>query len=57
MTNHTWMMKVRDLLNSLVSSTSDEFSGFVNFDFNKFFEEQDEINRFVEKIGVTKGKA
>lgn len=51
------MMKIRDLLNSLVSSTSDEFSGFVDFDFNKLFEEKDEMNRFVEKIGITKGKA
>lgn len=57
MTNHTWMMKIRDLLNSLVSSTSDEFTGFVDFDFNKLFEEEDEMSRFAKKIGITKGKA
>jgi hypothetical protein len=55
MTNHTWMMKIRDLLNKLVSSTSDEFTGLVEFDFNKLFDEEDETRKFVEKIGITKG--
>ena len=50
LTNHTWMMEMRNLLNSLISITSNEFCGLVDFD--NVFDDSKEMREFAVKMGV-----
>jgi len=54
MTNHSWMMKMRNLLEALIQSTSSEFNGFVEFDFENLFDDSEKMRSFAIQVGVVK---
>lgn len=54
MTNHSWMMKMRNLLEVMIQTTSSEFNGFVEFDFENLFDNSQKMRSFAKKVGVAK---
>jgi hypothetical protein len=54
MTNHSWMMKMRNLLETLIQSTSSEFNGFIELDFVKLFDDSEKMRSFAIQVGVVK---
>lgn len=54
MTNHTWMMKMRNLLASLIEPTVTEFTGFVEIDFDTIFDDAERMREFAINAGVVK---
>lgn len=54
MTNHTWMMEMRNLLASLIEPTATEFTGLVEMDFDNIFDDAERVRRFAIKVGVVK---
>ncbi len=47
-------MKVRNLLKALIQSTSSEFNGFVEFDFENLFDDSEKMRNFAIQVGVIK---
>ncbi len=54
MTNDAWMMKMRNLLSSLIESTATEFTGFVKMDFDSIFDDEKRLREFAIKVGIVK---
>ncbi|MDK2596919.1 hypothetical protein [Pseudoalteromonas obscura] len=54
MTNHAWMIEMRDLLASLIAQTSEEFTGLVEFDFEDLYGDAEKMREFAVKVGVVK---
>ncbi|MGF1849886.1 hypothetical protein [Vibrio lentus] len=51
MANSSWMKEMRDLLEELVSLTSHEFCGVV--EFNDVFEDMDRMRQFAVNVRIT----
>lgn len=54
MTNHTWMMEMRNLLESLIELTATEFTGFAEIDFDTIFDDAERMREFAIQVGVVK---
>lgn len=54
MTNHSWMIKMRNLLEALIQKTSKEFNGFVELDLDNLFDDAEKMRGFAIQVGVIK---
>jgi hypothetical protein len=54
MTNDAWMMKMRNLLSSLIDPTATEFTGLVKMDLDNIFDDEKRLREFAIKVGIVK---
>ncbi len=54
LTNHPWLIEMRDLLKILISETNKEFCGEVTMDIGQILDTEQQMRDFAIKVGIIK---